>query len=68
MINRRWTWQPGHVETYSSGVSGLEEVAVELSVRAAGIVGDESKLRVRRPADGQRDSLQSVGHQKSLSG
>lgn len=63
-----WTWQPGHVKTYSSGVSGLENVTVELCVRAAGIVGDESKLSVRGPGDGQRNPLQSVGHQKSLSG
>lgn len=63
-----WTRRPGHAETYSSGVSGLEEVAVELRVGAARIVGDESELSVRRPGDRQRDSLQSVGHQKSLSG
>lgn len=48
-------------------MSGLEEVAVELSVGAARIVGNESKLSIRGPGDGQRDSLQSVGHQKSLS-
>jgi len=45
---------------------GLEEVAVELSVWAAGVVGDEGELRVGGPGGGQRDPSESVSHQETL--
>lgn len=43
------------VGTYRSGVPGLEEVAVELSVSAAWVVGNKRKLRVGWAGRGQRD-------------
>lgn len=44
----------------------LKDMAVELGISAAWVVGDEGKLGLRGPGGGQRDSPQSVSHQEFL--
>lgn len=44
----------------------LKDVAVQLGVRAARVVGHKGKLGITGPGSGQRDSTQSVGHQQGL--
>lgn len=45
---------------------GSKDMAVQLDVHAAWVVGDEGKLGVDRPGGGQRDSAQGVSHQEGL--
>lgn len=45
---------------------GPEDVAVELRVHAAGVVGHEGELGINGPGGGQGDSAQGVGHQEGL--
>lgn len=44
----------------------LEEVAVELGVRAAWVVRNEGELGVRGTGGGQGDPTQSMGHEEGL--
>lgn len=53
-------------DTYGSGVPGEEDVAVQLGVHAARVVGDEGELGVDRSGGGQGDPTQGVGHQEGL--
>ncbi len=52
--------------SYRSGMPSLKDVAVELGVGAARVVGDECKLGINGPGGGQRDSAQSMSHQECL--
>lgn len=52
--------------SYCSGVPSLEDVAVELGVQAAGVVGDEGKLGIDRSGSGQGDPAQGVSHEERL--
>ena len=52
--------------SYRSGMSGLKDMAVQLGVSAAWVVGDKGKLGIDGPGGGQRDSTQSVSHQECL--
>lgn len=54
--------------SYCSGMSSSEDVAVELGVHAARIVGDKGKLGINRPGSGEGDPAQGVGHQEGLQG
>lgn len=54
------------VISYRSGMPGLKDVAVQLGVSVAWVVGDEGKLGIDGPGGGQRDSAQSVSHQERL--
>lgn len=54
------------VTSHRSGMPGLKDVAVQLGISAARVVGDEGELGVEGPGGGQRDSTQSVSHQESL--
>lgn len=48
------------------GVASLEDVAVELGVHPAGVVGDEGELGIGRSGRGQGDPAQGVGHEEGL--
>lgn len=54
------------VGTYCSGVPGLEEVAEELGVSAAWVVGNKGELGIGRTSCGQGDPPQGVGHEECL--
>lgn len=54
------------VEAYSSGMSGSEEVAIELGIRISRIMGDKGKLGICRTGGGQRDSTHGVSHEERL--
>lgn len=51
---------------YCSGMPCLKDVAVQLGITASRVVGHKGKLGVNRPGGGQRDPMQSVGHQECL--
>lgn len=59
-----------HTETpqspYCSGMTSSKDMAVELGIHAAGIVGDKGKLGINRPGSGEGDAAQGVGHQEGL--
>lgn len=44
----------------------LKDMAVQLGVKAAWVVGDKGELGIGGPGGGQRDSTQSVSHQEGL--
>lgn len=52
--------------SYRSGMSSSEDMAVELGVHAAGIVGDKGKLGINGAGSGEGDPAQGVGHQEGL--
>lgn len=52
--------------SHRSGMSCLKDMAVQLRVRAARVVGDKGKLGINRPGGGQGDPTQSVSHQECL--
>lgn len=55
-----------HRSPYRPGVPSAKDMAVELGVHAARIVGDKSKLGVNGPGGGQGDPVQGVSHQEGL--
>lgn len=52
--------------SYRSGMPGSKDMAVQLGIRAAWVVGHEGKLGINGPGGGQRYSTQSVSHQECL--
>lgn len=52
--------------SYRSGMPGSKDMAVQLGVSAARVVGDEGKLGIDRPGGGQGDPTQGMSHQECL--
>lgn len=51
---------------YRSGVPRFKDMAVELGVGAAWVMGDKGKLGIDGSGGGKRDSAQSMSHQEGL--
>lgn len=51
---------------YRSGMPCSKDMAVKLGISAARVVGHKGKLGVNGAGGGQRDPMQSMGHQERL--